>query len=171
MKQLESGFKRTINWYKYHPKFKTFPQNRYFNYLIDPSFQAVNRLFVLPFENETDREVHTKYFLPLEEIKDYNVIIDERNFFDQPIKNDFKTYDNIRKISTGQGDDYITGCVLDYNYFKEHYRLIAIDLSKQQKLDADPKAIQQIFFNKEEAKETVIDFSNRTVKYYNFIWF
>ena len=183
MKQLESGFKRTIDWNKYHPKFKTFPQNRYFNYLIDPSFQAVNRLFVLPFENETDREVHAKYFLPNEEIKDYNVIIDERNFFDQPIKNDFKTYDNIRKISTDQGDDYITGCVLDYNYFKEHYRLIAIDLSKQQKLDADPKAIQQInftenteketpvFFNKEEAKETVLDFSNRTVKYYNFIWF
>ena len=74
-KQLESGFKRTTNWNKYHPKFKTFPQNRYSNYLIDPSFQGVNRLFVLPFENQTDRGVRTKYYLPTEEIKDYNVII------------------------------------------------------------------------------------------------
>ena len=104
MKQLESGFKRTIYWNKYHPKFKTFPPNIYLNYLIDPSFQGVNRLFVLSFENETDREVHTKYFRPTEEIKDYNVIIDGRNFFDQPTKNDFKRYDNIRKIATGQRD-------------------------------------------------------------------
>ena len=105
-----------------------------------------NRSKFLPFENETDTEVHTKYHLPTKEIKDYNVIIDEKNFFDQPIKNDFKTYDNIRKIATGQGDDYTTGCLLDYNYFKEHYKVIATDLSKQQKLDVDPKTIQQINF-------------------------
>ena len=74
---------------KYDPKFKTFPQNRCLNYLIGPSFQGVNRPFVLPFENETDRKIHTKYYLPSEEIKDCNVIIDERNFFDQPINNDF----------------------------------------------------------------------------------
>ena len=86
--------------------------------------------------------MHTKYYLPTEEINDYNVTIDGRNFFDQPIKNGFKTYCNIRNITTGQGDDDTTGCLLDYNYFKEHYRLIAIDLSKQQHLDADPKAIQ-----------------------------
>ena len=84
LKQLESGFKRIINWNKYHPKFKTFSQNRYLNYWIDPSFQGVNRLFVLPFQNETDREVRTKYYLLTEEIKDYNVIIDARNF--QPTK-------------------------------------------------------------------------------------
>ena len=114
--------------------------------MIDPSFQGVNRLFVLSFENEADREAQTKYYLPAEELKDYNVIIDGRNFFDQPIKNDLKTYDNIRKIATGLGDHYATGCLLDYNYFKEHYRLISIDLSKQQKLDVDPKAIQQIYF-------------------------
>ena len=91
-------------------------------------------------------KILSKYYLPAEEIKDYNVIIDGRNFFDQPIKNDLKTYDNIRKIATGLGDHYATGCLLDYNYFKEHYRLISIDLSKQQKLDVDPKAIQQIYF-------------------------
>ena len=70
---------------------------------------------------------------------------DGKNVFDQPI-NDVKTYENIRKIATGQGDDYTTGCLLDYPYFKENYKMIAIDLSKQQALDADPRAIQQINF-------------------------
>ena len=68
-------------------------------------------------------------------------MIGERNFFDQPIKKDSKTCDNIRKIATGQCDDYSTGCLLDYPYFKKYYVLIAIDLNKQQKLDADPKAM------------------------------
>ena len=77
-------------------------------------------------------EKYTKN-LPTREIKDYNVINDGRSFFDQPIKNDFKTYDNIRKIATGQGNDYTSGCLLDYNNFKVHYKLIAVDLSKQQK--------------------------------------
>ena len=68
--------------------------------------------------------------------------IDGRNVFDQPINSMTKTYKNIRRIATGQGDDYTTGCLLDYSYFKENYKLIAIDLSKQQALDADPRAIQ-----------------------------
>ena len=80
LKQLESDLKRTISWNKYQPQLKTFPQNSYLNYLIDLSFQGVSRLFVLPFENEIDREVHTKYYLPTVEIKDYNVIIDGRKF-------------------------------------------------------------------------------------------
>ena len=71
-------------------------------------------------------------------------MIDGKNFFDQPIKNDKITYNNIRKIATGQGDDYTTGCLLDYVYFKKNYKIIAIDLSKQEALDADPRAIQQI---------------------------
>ena len=95
----------------------------------------------------------------------------------QPIYSKHKTYENIRKISTGVGDDYMIGCFLDYSYFKENYKLIAIDLSKQQALDADPRAIQQIdftanldragntmFFIIEEAKKTVLDFSQGTVK-------
>ena len=132
----------------------------------------------MSFKDDYGRESHKQYCLPTVEIKDYNVLINGRNFFDQPIKNDLKTYDNIRKIATGQGDDYTTGCLLDYPYFKKYYKLIAIDLSKQQKLDADPKAIQQInftgnldraegaamFFVIEEAKETVLDFSKGTVK-------
>ena len=71
-------------------------------------------------------------------------MIDSRNFFDQPINSMNKTYENIRRIATGQGDDYTSGCLSDYSYFKENYELIAIDLSKQQELDADPRAIQQI---------------------------
>ena len=99
-------------------------------------------------------------------------------FFDQPVKNNKITYDNIRKIATGQGDDYTTGCLLDYSYFKNTYKMIAVDLSKQQALDADPRAIQQInftanldrarntrvYFILEEAKETILDFSQGTVK-------
>ena len=70
----------------------------------------------------------------------------EKTFFDQPLKSDLITYKNIRKFATGQGDDYATCCLLDYNYFKNDYKMIAIDLSKQQELGADPKAIQQIYF-------------------------
>ena len=105
-------------------------------------------------------------------------MIDGKNFFDQPVKNDKVTYENIRKIATGQGDDYTTGCALDYIYFKNYYKMIAVDLSKQQALDADPKAIQQInftenldragntrfYFMLEETKETVFEFSQGTVK-------
>ena len=100
------------------------------------------------------------------------------NFFDQPIKNVLKTYENIKKIATGKGDDYTTGCLLDYPYFKIYYKLIAIDLSKQQKLDAEPKAIEQNgftgnlywkkFFIIEETKEKILNFSKGTVK---VLWF
>ena len=71
---------------------------------------------------------------------------DGQNFFNQPVKNDLRTYDNVQKTMIGQEDDYTTGCILDYPYFKEYYKLTAIDLSKQQALDTDPKAIQQINF-------------------------
>ena len=64
-------------------------------------------------------------------------MIDGKNVFDQPVKNDKVTYENIRKIAIGQRDDYTTGCLLDYTYFKKHYKMIAIDLSKQPALDAD----------------------------------
>ena len=105
-------------------------------------------------------------------------MINGQNFFDEPTKNDLRTCDNIQKVATDQGDDYTTRCLLDYSYFKEHYQLIVIDLSKQQALDADPKAIQQInfignldqtrntkmFFIVEETKETILNFSQGTVR-------
>ena len=92
------------------------------------------------------RNSHRKYFLPRVNITNYNVLIDGRNFYDQPINSLIRQYDEIRKIATGQGDYYTTGCLLDYQYFKDHYSLIAIDLSRQKELDTDSRAIQQIEF-------------------------
>ena len=97
-------------------------------------------------QNNDDGITHAGYFITRVELKDYNVMIDGQNFFDQLVKRDMRTYDTIQKIAIGQGDDYTTGCLLDYPYFKEHYKMIATDLSKQQVLDADPKAMQQINF-------------------------
>ena len=176
--QLKSGFKRTINWNKYLSKPELLTQNPNLNHLVEPSFQGVNRLFAVAFENDTQRTSHSGYYLPNVEIKDYNIMINGENFFDQPIKNNKVTYESIRKIATGQGNDYTNGCLLDYPYFKDTYKMIAIDLSKQQALDADPTANQQInftanldragntriYFILEEAKETILDFSQGTVK-------
>ena len=134
-------------------------------------------------ETENDRISHSDYYLPKVEINGDNFMIDGKNFFDQPINNDYKTNENINKIATGKGDHYATGCLLDYPYFNENYKMNAIDLSKQQALDADPRAIQQInftanldtagnttiFFIIEETKETVSYFFTRNCKSFNVI--
>ena len=178
LQQLKSGFKRVINWNKYSSKPELLRRNPNLNHLVEPSFQGVNRLFVLAFENDTQRTSHSGYYLPNVEIKDYNIMINGENFLDQPIKNNKVTYENIRKIATGQGDDYTTGYLLDYSYFVDTCKMIAVDLSKQQALDADPRAIQQInftanlnragntrvYFILEESKEIILDFSQGTVK-------
>ena len=97
----------------------------------------MNRLFVLAFDNtengnkKVERDSHRKYFLPRVNIINYNVLIDGRNFCDQSINDQIKKHDEIRKIATGKRDDYTTGCLLDYQYFKDHYQLIAVDLPKQ----------------------------------------
>ena len=113
-------------------------------------------------------------------------MIDGQNFFDQPVRNSLITYDSIQKIVTDQGDYYRTCCLLDYNYFKNYYKMITTDISKQQALDTNPKAIKQtnftgnlaraagatMFFIVEEAKENVLHFSHGTVKVFNFMfWF
>ena len=92
------------------------------------------------------RNSHTKYFLPRVNLTNYNVLIDRRNFYDQPFNDLVKQYDEIRKTAIGQGDDYTTGCLLNYQYFKDHYNIIAVDLSKKKELDADSRAMQQIEF-------------------------
>ena len=141
-------------------------------------------MFVLAFfldntegdAKKVKRSNHKKYFLPRVNINNYNVIIDGRNFYDEPINDIIKQYDEIRKIATRQGDDYTTGCLLDCQYFKDHYSLIAIDLSKQKELDIDSKAIQQIEFYGmlkttsqvctvlEKSKETTLKFSKGIAK-------
>ena len=115
-------------------------KNQHLDFLTDPGFQGVNRL-VLPFENQAQRKSYKRYHLPTREIKNYNVMIDAQKLFDQPVRNYLITYNNISKIAKGQVDDYPTGYLLDYNYFKKYYKMIAADLIKQQALDADPKAI------------------------------
>ena len=140
LQPLKSSFKTVINWNKYLSKPELLRRNPNINHLVEPSFQGVNRLFVLAFENDTQRTSAKGYYLPNVEIKDYNIMINVENFFDQPVKDNKVTCENIRKIATGKGDDYTTGCLLDYPYFKDSYKMIDVDLSKQQALDADPKA-------------------------------
>ena len=142
---LKSGFKRTVRWNKYMSYISNQAKNSNFNYLIDPTFEKVNRLFVLSFENEIYRRSYYKYYVPNVEIKNnYNVLIDGNPFFELPVKNIEETYEKISQISDDNG--YFTrGNLLDFNYFKEHYKMIAIDLSKQIALEnKDTK--QQINF-------------------------
>ena len=120
------------------------PQNNNLNYLIDPTFTNVNRLFVLSFSrnNNTDnRDSFSDYYVPNVEIKDFNVLIDGKSFFDLPVKNEEEAYKKIIEISNN--NDYTTGNLLDFCYFKENFKLIAIDLSKQTKLK-DPQQISFI---------------------------
>ena len=178
LQQLKSGFKKTFNWNKYLSKPELLMQDPNLDHLVELKFKGVNRLFVLAFENDEQRTSHSGYYLRNVELKDYNVMINVEKFFNQPVKNDKVTYKNIRKIANDQGDDYTTGCLLGYPYFKDNYKIIAVDLSKQQALDVDPRANQQInftanldrtgntriYFILEEAKETKLDFSQGTVK-------
>ena len=98
LKQLQSCFKRKTNWNKYLPKTTNQARNRYLDFLIDPSFQGVNKLFVLPFKNDDGWESHKEYCIPSVEIKNYNVMIDGRNLFDKPIKNDLKTLERLQMV-------------------------------------------------------------------------
>ena len=153
--------------------------------MLDSSFQGVKRLFVLAYNDSTNNDntdsnsrvnSHNKYFLPRVNIENYNIGIDGKKFYDQPINDSVKKYDEARKTATGKGDDYTTGCLLDYAYFNKNYKLIAAGLSKQKALHADPKAIQQITFTGEvrtksviyyileQSKETVLEFYKGTAQ-------
>ena len=196
-KQLNDGFKRIIYWNQYVSK--PFPETPHkktgiTRFALDAAFQGVNRLFFLTFENNRAdeaadapaprnlvanrviRDSYRKYFVPCVDITSYNMLIDGRNFYDQPINDSIRKYDEIRKIATGKGDNYATGNFLDYDYFKKNYQLIAVDFSKQRELDADPRAIQQIEFNGmlktrsnvftilEKSKETILEICKGTSK-------
>ena len=170
LEQLRAGFKRTNKWNKYRSEMTNQTKNNNLNYFIDPKFTKVNRLFVLSFENENDRASFSKYYVPNVQIKDFNVLIDGKTFFDMPIKNAEETYKQI--IEMGRNNDDTTGNLLDYEYFSKHYKLIAIDLSKQIELE-NPDLKQQInfigrlernegatmFFIIEKSEETTFEFS------------
>ena len=144
-------FQRSIYWNKYKAKEINEDANaNVFKYInLDPSFQDVNRLFVMAYnrvDGQPTRNGQRKYYLPRISLNKYNVIIDGRNFYDNPIESDIEKYRELKKVMIGKGDHYTTGSLLDYNYFDKHYKLVAVDLSKQKELDTDPRAIQQIEF-------------------------
>ena len=143
LEQLKTGFERTIKWNKYRSEIFNQAKNNTLNYLIDPTFTNVNRLLVLIFENQDDRTSYSKYYLRKVEIKDFNVLIDGKPFFEIPVKNKEQAYEAI--IEMTQNNNYTTGNLLDYEYFKDHYKLISIDLSKQIELE-NPDLKQQINF-------------------------
>ena len=170
LEQLKTEFKRNIKWSKYRSQMSIQPQNNNLNYLIDPSFTSVNRLFVLSFprnDNTDSRYSFSNYSVPKVKVNDFNVLIDGKSCFDLSVKNDEEAYEKI--IDMNNNSDYTTGNLLDYAYYKKHYRLIAIDLSKQTKLK-DPQQINFIgkllrntgatmFFIIEKSEQTTFNFS------------
>ena len=128
-------------------------------------------------DGQPTRNRQRKYYLPRIDLNKY-VIIDGRNFYDNPIESDIEKYRELKKVMIGKGEDYTTGSLLDYNYFKKHYKLVPVDLSKQKELDADPRAIQQIelkymlgtnstiYWVLEKCKETILELYKGTVKVY-----
>ena len=183
IEQQNKGFQRSIYWNEY--KTKETNENadaNLFKYInLDPSFQGVNRLFVMAYnrvDGQPTRNGQRKYYLPRIDLEKYNVIIDGRNFYDNPIESDIEKYRELKKVMIGKAEDYTTGSLLDVNYFNKHYKLVAVDLSKQKELDADPRAIQQIEFKYmlgtnstiywvlEKSKETILEFYKGTVKVY-----
>ena len=179
--QQNKGFQKSIYWNEY--KTKEINENadaNVFKYInLDPSFQGVSRLFVMAYNRENGQPTRTgqqKYYLPRIDLEKYNVIIDGRNFYDNPIESDIEKYRELKKVMIGKGEDYTTGSLLDFNYFDKHYKLVAVNLSKQKELDADPRAIKQIEFKYmlgtnstiywilEKSKETILEFYKGTVK-------
>ena len=183
IEQQNKGFQRSIYWNEY--KTKEINENadaNVFKYInLDPSFEDVNRLFVMAYNRENGqptRNGQQKYYLPRTDLEKYNVIIDGRNFYDNPIESDIEKYRELKKVIIGKGEDYTTGSLLDFNYFDKHYKLVAVDLSKQKELGADPRAIQQIEFKYmlgtkstiywilEKSMETILELYKGTVKVY-----
>ena len=148
-KLLSKGFGRSVYWNEYKTKSEDKITANEYRYFLESNFDRVNKLFVLIFvnrDNDVERFKTRKCYLPKSMIKNYKVIINGKSCYDHAIDSDIKQYEEIKKLTTEQGEDYITGCLLDYEYIKNHFELIAIDLSRQKELDADPKAIQQIEF-------------------------
>ena len=133
LEQVRTGFKRTIKWNNYRSEITNQTKNNNLNYLIDAKFTKVNGLSVLSFENENNRTSFSKYYVANVQIKNFKVLIDRKIFFDLPVKNAEETYKQI--VEMGRNNDYTTGNLLDYEYFSNHYKLIAIDLRKQIELE------------------------------------
>ena len=185
-KLLSKGFEITVVWNKYKSKIETVDvaanDNNFKRTTLDVSFRRVSKLFAAAYEsddtkiNPTTEESRRRYYLPRAEIKDYNALIDGRNFYDHNVNSSIVRYNELLKMTTGLSEDYSTGCLLDYDYYIK-------DLSLQAVLDSDPKINQQIEFVYklpsgnaavnynlltvlEKEKQTVFKFSEGTVKVY-----
>ena len=143
LEQLKTGFEKTFTWNKYKSEMSNQAKNNNLSYLIDPTFTNVNILLVLSFKKDDDRGSYFNYYVPKVEIKDFNVLIDGKPFFEIPVKNKEEAYE--ANIEVSKNNDYTTGNLLDYEYFSKHYKLNAIDLSKQTELE-NPDLKQQINF-------------------------
>ena len=176
IEQQNKGFQRSIYWNKYKRKeINEDADANVFKYInLDPSFQVVNRLIVMAYnrvDGQPTRNGQRHYYLPRISLNKYNVVIDGRNFYD------IEKYRELKKVMIVKGD-YTAGSLLDYNYFDKHYKLVAVDLSKQKELDTDPRAIQQnefkymlgtnstIYWVLEKSKETILEFYKGTVEVY-----
>ena len=135
IKIIKRRIKRSVYWNKYKIILKDYPANENIREKLDASFQGVSKLFVIAYHCGGDKYVNeeefNKYFNPKVTIEKYSVEIDESNVYDQTINDSIKQYEEVRKISTGQGNDYMTGCLLDFAYFEKNCKLIAVDLNKQ----------------------------------------
>ena len=146
-KLFSKGFERSVYWNECRTKSENKNTANEYRYFLESNYLDYNRLFVLVYKNQDDnakRFETRRYYLPKGIIDNYNIVINGKIFYDQPIDSDIKRYEEISKLTTGQGEDYTTACLLDYDYIKNHYRLIAVDLNRQNESEADPKAIQQI---------------------------
>ena len=192
-KVLSKEFERTVVWNEYKSKIETVSvaanDNNFKRTTLDVSFQGVSKLFAAAYKaNDVKRNANTenssrRYYLPRAEIKDYNVLIDRRNFYHQNVNSSIVRYNELLKMTTGRSEDYSTGCLLDYDYYIKDFNIVGIDLPNQAVLDSDPKISQQIEFAYklpsgdaainydlltvlEKEKQTVLKFSEGTVKVY-----
>ena len=170
LENIKQGFKRTSSWNKYRSEITTQTKNNNLDYLIYPTFRNFNRLFALSFKNgdyDPTRNYLVRYYMPQVEIKDFNALINNQPFFDQPVKNKQEAYEKLIEMS--RNDDYTTGNLLDFSYHQNYYKLIGIDLSRQTnmsipqqinfvgKLEEDDGAT--MFFIAEKQQKTILKFS------------
>ena len=178
IKQLNEGFKIPVYWNKYKVidnkvvEIAAADAEKHIREWLESSYQRVKRLFVLAYDNTAgDNQVSVnsfkKYFLPRVKIENYNIEINGRNFYDQPINDSIKQYHEVRKISTGQGDDHATGCLLDFAYFEKQLQTNCSWLKQVKSLDADSREIQQIIFTgiiKSTVANTKVIIHSQTIK-------
>ena len=153
---LNKGFERTVVWNEYKSQIERINilanDSTFKRTTLDTSFQGVNKLLAAAYQtiviqrNTNNNNSRNRYYLPGAEIKDYNVLIDGRNLYDQNVNSSIVRYNELLKMTTGRLEDSSTGCLLDYDYYLKNFNIVGIGLSQQAVLDSDPKVNQKIEF-------------------------